>query len=336
MSLNINFQTVNQWICTHGESGDVQISKEPMNDPWKCEPYQPADIKGQVKEAVEEALTPPALGEIVQPPEEMTAEESTTEEFHDFRNIYKSNYEVVDIKDGIPVIEFWGSPPEKQSPSIHLKEISKSKPEAFSKFKQVINDQETKEMENMEIFEVGEYKNGKYKATEKRLEEIVENFRELKDRIKVPLKLTHDKVEGAYGWVSNLKKKGKKLFADFKYVPKKVYDLLVNKKAFARPSIELMPEFEGKENVLSGVAFLGSELPEVDSLDDLLDLYSKEVEKETISLITKPSDKMISLAFDKSEEQEISFSKEQEEIKKKKRQEKNIQRILEEIPSQRS
>ena len=138
-----------------------------------------------------------------------------------------------------------------------------------------------------EIFAVGQWNKDKYSV--KNLQEMVNNFNELKDIVKPPAKIGHSesqdylKKEGlpAAGWVNSLKMVGNKVVAHFKDVPKIVKDL-IDKKAYKRVSAEIYPTYKnpanGKiyNNVLRAVAFLGAETPAIESLSDILSRYTDD------------------------------------------------------------
>jgi len=141
----------------------------------------------------------------------------------------------------------------------------------------------TYELKDVEIFATG--LNNGIVYTEKDLEEIIENF----GKVDAPLKIGHDpkqKIAGqpAVGWIKNIYKKGKKLYADITGIPKTVYTL-IEKGAYKKRSIELFDNFidnSGKmfNNVLAGLALLGAEIPALQSLEDVVKLYGYEEDKK--------------------------------------------------------
>lgn len=143
---------------------------------------------------------------------------------------------------------------------------------------------ETGELKDVEIFAVGEWNGKKY--TENDLLDIVNNFNVLRDVVKPYLKLGHDpdqkllQTDGypAAGWVTNLKKKGPKIFADITGIPKKICDL-IGAGGYKRVSCELYINFRDHaknvySKVLRAVALLGADTPAVGILDDLLAQYA--------------------------------------------------------------
>lgn len=146
-------------------------------------------------------------------------------------------------------------------------------------------------LENCEIFAVGKWNNDKYSSAD--LQQLVDNFNTLKDVVKPPAKIGHSehqellKKEGlpAAGWVDSVKMVGNKIVATFKDVPKVVKDL-IDRKAYKRVSAEIYPKYknpaDGKtyNNVLRAVAFLGSDIPAVETLSDISNLYTEDNTQE--------------------------------------------------------
>ncbi len=144
-------------------------------------------------------------------------------------------------------------------------------------------------LNDVEIFQVGKWNRDSYNKAS--LQEMVQNFNELKDVVKPPAKIGHSesqdylKKEGlpAAGWVTSLKMVGNKVVAHFKDVPKIVKDL-IDKKAYKRVSAEIYPTYKnpanGKiyNNVLRAVAFLGAETPAVETLSDIAALYNMDTQ----------------------------------------------------------
>ena len=132
------------------------------------------------------------------------------------------------------------------------------------------------EVNGIEVFEAGLWNGEKY--TEKDLDEMIKNF----GVVDAPLKIGHDakqKISGqpAVGWISRLYKKGKKLYADIKDIPKTVYELMKTN-AYKKRSAEIFYGFKdgaGRllNNVFAGVALLGAELPALNTLEDIVALY---------------------------------------------------------------
>lgn len=146
-------------------------------------------------------------------------------------------------------------------------------------------DAETYTLVDEEILRVGRFKD--FDFTPAVLDEIYKNFYKLKDQVKPTVKLGHGEQEildrsgyPAAGYISDLKlsPEGDVLYATITDVPKDVKDL-IDKKAYAQKSAEVIVDYEDlnkKEKygtVLSGLALLGEELPEIKTLADIKQLY---------------------------------------------------------------
>lgn len=137
----------------------------------------------------------------------------------------------------------------------------------------------------VEIFATGHW--GGLDWTEADLDQMVANYARLQDAIKPPVKLGHDdkqilaQTDGqpALGWVAGLRRMGSKLIADIADMPTFLREAL-RKGAYRRVSSEIYPAFEATTaeknlhsgvigNVLSAVAVLGADAPEVKTLQDL-------------------------------------------------------------------
>lgn len=153
-----------------------------------------------------------------------------------------------------------------------------------------VEELETYELKDIEIMAVGKWNNTN--ITKLDLENMVENFRLFGDRLKAPLKLGHDakqklaQADGlpAVGWIKDIRLKGEKLIADFTGIPKKVKQLIGT--AYGRFSAEILFNLKYAGNiykrVLRGVALLGEDTPAVNSITDIINLYSEG--KESIDL----------------------------------------------------
>jgi len=141
---------------------------------------------------------------------------------------------------------------------------------------------------NKDIFSVGTWNGTAY--TEKDLESLEKNFNERTD-IKVPLKIdlfknvkTEEDRHGgmpAVGWVTEVKKVGKKLFARITDIPLRVKELIENK-AYRQVSIEMRRIVIQKDvmNILTGIALLGVEQPGVSNLDEFGKFYDFKEQEE--------------------------------------------------------
>ena len=126
------------------------------------------------------------------------------------------------------------------------------------------------------IFEVGTWNGMTF--TDEDLEDIANNFAELAEVQKVPLKLGHNDEQQvtdgkpALGWVTRVRKIGKQLIADFESVPSIIKDAIA-RKLYRAVSIELLLNVKRKDktfkHVLDAVAILGADAPAVYTLPDL-------------------------------------------------------------------
>jgi len=135
---------------------------------------------------------------------------------------------------------------------------------------------------DVEVFSAGTWNGDAY--TEEDIDLMVKAFNETKEQIKPYLKLGHDEKQEllqkdglpAAGWISNLKRVGKKLVADFTDIPDKIYQLIKNK-AYRKVSSEVYWNLEVNNKkypkLLSAVSLLGANMPAVQNLNDILSLY---------------------------------------------------------------
>lgn len=145
---------------------------------------------------------------------------------------------------------------------------------------------QTKDIMGVEIFAAGEWNGDKYSVDD--LDQLIVAFNETKDKLKPYVKLGHGEKQKllaedelpAAGWIVNLYREGRKLLADVKNIPKKIYDLIKNK-AYARISSEIFTNIriDGKEYpyALKAISLLGGETPAVHNLDDIMALYAQSV-----------------------------------------------------------
>jgi len=142
---------------------------------------------------------------------------------------------------------------------------------------------------DVDIFAVGEW-NG-YNFSMMDLQSVVDSFNAIGDKLQPYLKLGHNEEQlmadgyPSLGWVKNLRINGTKLQCDFVDVPKVIREL-VDKRAYKRVSCEFYKDFiaqpeetgDGKKLyswVLRAVALLGGDTPAVTTLQDIINLYSK-------------------------------------------------------------
>lgn len=141
----------------------------------------------------------------------------------------------------------------------------------------------TKSLKGVEVFRVGKWNGRDFTLDD--LKGMAEAFAETKTAVMPFLKLGHGdsqdilKSDGlpAAGWVDALRLEGEALVADFSGIPSKVYDLL-ERGAYRARSIEIWRDVKiaGKTHkwLMTAVAFLGAELPAVDGLNDILNLFA--------------------------------------------------------------
>ena len=142
------------------------------------------------------------------------------------------------------------------------------------------------ELQGVEVFATGEWAGHTF--TEHDLDEMVANFgRLVPAHVQVPVKLGHADQQviaqrngqPALGWVSRLYRSGKKLLADFTAVPATLLEL-IRAQRYRFVSAELYRKWQDTHyeknlatgatgHVLTAVAFLGADLPEVKSLAEL-------------------------------------------------------------------
>ena len=163
---------------------------------------------------------------------------------------------------------------------------------------------ETVELRDVEIFEAGKHKGIEW--TEETLGGIVGDTNRILDTWKPYVKLGHNESQlladgqPSLGWLHNIRKVGRKIVTDIKGVPK-VLAKAINAGAYKRVSVELAPDrVYGDESypyLLRAVAFLGADMPEVKTLQDLPKLYHNEDD----------SDEVLSVVWDFTEEDEVQL-----------------------------
>lgn len=161
---------------------------------------------------------------------------------------------------------------------------------------------DTVEMKNVEILETGIWNGSHVKKTD--IDEMINHFE--KGILEPYLNLDHDdkftnNVQRALsvvslGFVSHLRREGKKLIANFKQVPRKVAELIKSGMLKQR-SVEFFPkgfELNGKKfnNVLKAVSFFGADVPAVNSLSDDFEILLKS-ENFAVNFSNKTQSKKI-------------------------------------------
>jgi hypothetical protein len=135
-------------------------------------------------------------------------------------------------------------------------------------------------LENVEIFVSGKHNGDVYSESD--LDAMVEAFGALD--FKPPLKSGHSKDKPgmpALGWVSNLRREGRKLIADFVDLPSAVYEA-IKSRSFDTISAEIFWGLEraGKKfhRALKAVALLGADIPAVAGLKPLHEMFDEAAE----------------------------------------------------------
>lgn len=190
-----------------------------------------------------------------------------------------------------------------------------------------------KTLNAVEIFATGTWNGNKFVADD--LKEIAEKTNELisKSTHRPPIKLGHSKKQilaqedgqPALGWMENFKVVGTKLVADLKSIP----DVLINSikgELFKQLSVELT-HHRNFGWFASGIAFLGSDLPAVKTLQDLQIYLSEKQEQNSTDNIN--SDFVLSFSEpviinqeenmenDKIKELELSLKEKELQFKKR-------------------
>lgn len=176
--------------------------------------------------------------------------------------------------------------------------------------------QTTHNLKGVEIFSVGIWNGDKY--TIKDLDQMVEAFEQVD--FEPPLKLGHNSEQEkdlmkdgqpALGWVERIFRVGQKLVADFKEIPKAVFDA-IESKSYKRVSSEIWFNYGSNGDkfprVLKAVALLGADIPAVTNLKpiefdddgnefkvydiDKDELDEEEVEEEVVAQPKQEEDAM--------------------------------------------
>lgn len=143
-----------------------------------------------------------------------------------------------------------------------------------------------------EIFDAGKWTDSKGRTKEWTLDmlrQMVENHRAIGEHLRPFFKLRHlDEREHkkitaapAIGWLKNLRMQGTKLVADITNVPKKIAEI-IRAGAYRRISAEIVPAYFDEvtnkiyKNVVVAAGILGAELPAVQTLEDVYNLYGAE------------------------------------------------------------
>jgi len=142
--------------------------------------------------------------------------------------------------------------------------------------------EQTFNLNGVEIFSTGIWNGDKYGKED--LDNMVSNFDDV--GFEPPVKIGHNEEQPelkdgqpALGYVDKIYTVGSKLLADFKELPKKVYEA-IKRGNYKRVSSEIYWNYRADDKsfnrVLKAVALLGAEIPAVTNLDSITGLY-KEV-----------------------------------------------------------
>lgn len=205
-----------------------------------------------------------------------------------------------DIGNGIRIV--LGKLKESENDSLVPQSIKFQKPEwDLAKVQAWVSDHQDqfmpketnlKKLSGIEVFSAGKWNGDEYSVSD--LDAMVEAFKTFKDTMRPYLKLGHNEEQKllakdglpAAGWVGDLRRVGNKLIADFVDIPAKVFQLITNK-SFRKVSAEIIWNMkDGKATfprVLSGVALLGSDMPAVSNLNDILNLFTCTNESKSYS-----------------------------------------------------
>ena len=140
--------------------------------------------------------------------------------------------------------------------------------------------EQTYNLNGVEIFSTGIWNGDRY--SEKDLDAMIKNFDDV--GFEPPVKLGHNEEQSelqdgqpALGYISKIYKVGSKLVADFKELPKKVFDA-IKRGNYKRVSSEIYWNYKANgstfNRVLKAVALLGADIPAVTNLESIEGLYS--------------------------------------------------------------
>lgn len=151
------------------------------------------------------------------------------------------------------------------------------------------------DIDEMEIFRPGTHNGDEF--TDKDLQEIANNFKNLQGEVRPKLKITHSENQkslaglASYGdivdvFVKKVADGSKRLFAKIANVPKEIIDFIKDRR-FPERSIELYSKLKigAKEdspiyrNVLKAIALLGHEMPAVTGMEPVM--LSETIEAQT-------------------------------------------------------
>jgi hypothetical protein len=200
------------------------------------------------------------------------------------------------------------------------------------------------DIKGVEIMSLGTW-NG-HKISEETLSNVLEAWQDTKGFAAIPLKLGHNDEQKlltedglpAAGWVTNLYVQGKKLLADFTEIPTKIYEL-IKRKAYRKVSVELFCgyKFNNKEYpcLLGAVALLGSDLPAMATLSDIMGMYSYALPVKSFNF-SENRDTIKKITFDNGEKDVADQPSEAEVLELKKKleaQEKQLKGMEDQVQS---
>lgn len=188
---------------------------------------------------------------------------------------------------------------------------------------------ELKQINGVEIFSAGKWNGDEYTVSD--LYEMEKAFNENKLGFRPYLKLGHDNKQKllqedglpAAGWIERIYVQGTKLIADFVDIPDKIYQL-IQRKAYRKVSSEIFWNIQIGEKkykrMVSAVALLGSDVPGVLNLSDILGQYSlKLFNKNDYEKLSVDNIKEINLDLNMSSKKE--FTMDEKELLEKQLQE---------------
>lgn len=160
---------------------------------------------------------------------------------------------------------------------------------------------ETEDLKDVELAHTGTFNasTGRIKFSREDFDDMVDAAKELAGKVAFPVKLGHNEKQQllqedglpAAGWIENVRREGNSLIGDLMKVPAKIAGI-IKAGGLRKRSIEAMrnAELAGQrfKFVLTGLALLGEELPAVDSLDDIVALYtSAKLDLPSASALTE-------------------------------------------------
>ena len=210
--------------------------------------------------------------------------------------------------------------------------------------------EQTFNINGVEIFSTGVWNGDRY--TQKDLDSMIKNFDEV--GFEPPVKLGHNDEQTelkdgqpALGYIDKIYKVETKLVADFKELPKKVYEA-IKRGNYKRVSSEIFWNYKANGNtfnrVLKAVALLGAEVPAVTNLQSMTGLYSNmgtgevktyydgkesEIMEESKTISVEKYEEEISQLRAEKEEVMKEYQAHKDEIKKE-----NISKYIEELKTE--